>query len=166
MAWTTATTRATGFGVTAAVWNAELVDNMNFLKRVAYVEFTADVSVTATSVGTANQIVSAGAITYEASPHLIEFYCPRATNAAVVNHLILRDGTTVLGTLLSNAASANVAGVYARRDLTPTAASHTYNIASWNAAAGTWTYQALTGGATGDASTFLPGFIRVTRVPT
>lgn len=166
MPWTTATTRSSGFTVTATVWNSEHVDNMNFLKRVAFQTFGADVSVTATTVGTANQIVSAGAVTYEAVPHRICFYCPRATNAAVVNHLILRDSTTVIGTLMSHAASANVGGVYGETTLTPTAASHTYNVASWNAAAGTWTYQAGAGGAAGDTSTFLSGWIAVYRVPT
>ena len=165
MPWSDPATRSSGYTVTATNWN-EFANNFNFLAEVAYAEFTSDVSVTATTVGTANQIVSSGAITYEAVPHIIEFYCSRATNAAVVNHLILRDGTTVLGTLLSNAASANIAGIYARRRLTPTAASHTYNVASWNAAAGTWTYQAGTGGATGDTTTFFPGFIRIHRVPT
>lgn len=151
--------------VTAAQYNA-YGNSLRFLKRVAHQTFASDVSVTATAVGSANQIVSAGAITYEAVPHQIVFYCPRATNAAVVNHLILRDSTTVIGTLLSNAASANVSGVYAQAVLTPTAASHTYNVASWNAAAGTWTYQAGSGGAAGDTSTFLAGFISIYRIPT
>lgn len=165
MPWSNPATRSSGYSVTATNWN-ELANDLSFLAEVAYVEFTADVSVTATTVGTANQIVSAGAITYEAVPHIITFYCARVTNAAVVNHLILRDGTTVLGTLQSNAASSNVGGIFVPRRLTPTAASHTYNVASWNAAAGTWTYQAGTGGAAGDTTTFFPGFIRIHRVPT
>jgi hypothetical protein len=158
------TNRATGYKVTATDWNG-FGDNFEYLAEVAYAEFTADVAVTATAVGSANQIVSAGAIVYEAAPILIEFYCPQATQAAVQNFLLLRDGATVLGTISRFAASATAAPVYVQRRLTPTAASHTYNFAAWNAAAGTWTYQAGTGGTAGDATTDLPGFIRITRVP-
>ena len=166
MPWTTAVTRSSGFSVTAAIWNSEHVDNLNYLKRVAYTEFTADVNVTATTVGTANQIVSSGAITYEAVPHQIEFYCPRVDQAAVTSFLILRDGTTVLGTMARMAASQNEPGIWTCRVLTPTAASHTYNLAGYNGAAGTWTYNAGSGGAAGDATTDFPGFIAIYRVPT
>src|SRR4051812_44608637 len=98
MPWTTLSTHATGYLYTATdlnnAWN-----NLNFLAQVSYTEFTADVNITATTVGTANQIVSAGSITYEAVPHYIEFFSPRYTAAAGACNLILRDGTTVLGTL-------------------------------------------------------------------
>ena len=33
MAWTSTTTRATGYKVTAAVWNAEIVNNMTCLEE-------------------------------------------------------------------------------------------------------------------------------------
>lgn len=158
-------THATSYDVLASDWN-NIINYLNTLREVAYVEFTGDVTVTATTVAGANQIVSAGAITLEAVPHMIEFYCPQATQTGVQNFLILRDGTTVLGTLSRFAAGVSAAPVYACRRLTPTAASHTYNFASWNAAAGTWTYQAGTGGAAGDTTTDLPGFIRITRLPT
>jgi hypothetical protein len=166
MPWTTATTRATGFKVTAAVWNSEHVDNMNFLKEVAYAEFTADVSVTATTVGTANQIVSSGAATYEAVPHWIEFSCVRASSSTGALNVIVRDGTTVLGCLMFLPASTTIAPVRCRYRLTPTAASHTYNIAGWLSAAGTWVFETGTGGAAGTGNEAVPGSISVTRVPT
>lgn len=166
MAWTTAVTRATGYGVTATTWNTEHVDNMNFLKEVGYTSYTADVACTATTVGTANQIISSGAITYENVPHLIEFYCPRRVGASVSNFLIIRDSTTVLGTLARFGGSENMGGLYTMYRITPTAASHTYNVAAWNASAGTTTYEAGTGGTAGDASTDVAGFIRISRVPT
>jgi hypothetical protein len=165
MPWTTPTTRASGYKVTAANWN-ELVNDLAFLAEVAYVEFTADVSITATTVGTANQIVSAGAVTLEAVPHMIEFFCARYIPPAVATHVILRDGTTVLGTLTDVLASSDHGEKHLARRLTPTAASHTYNVAAWNGAAGTGTMKAGTGGAAGDGTTYLPGFIRVTRLPT
>lgn len=166
MPWTSAVTRTTGYGVTAAVWNSEHVDNMNFLKEVAYTQFTGNVSSTAITVGTAGQFVSAGAITYEDVPHLIEFYCPRFAIGAAGAYIILRDGTTVLGVLDWIEASAKRHAVYVARRLTPTAASHTYNIAAWLQAAGTITAEAGSGGAAGDNTAELPGFLRITRIPT
>lgn len=165
MPWSIPSTRSSGYTVTATNWN-EIANDLAFMAEVAYVEFTSDVSITATTVGTANQIVSAGAITYEAVPHLIEFFSPRWTAPAQVGNLILRDGTTVLGTLSQFVASQNHPDPYVARRLTPTAASHTYNVAAWLGGAGTGTMRAGTGGATGDATTFMPGFIRVTRIPT
>ena len=165
MPWTHISTHATGYLYTATdlnnAWN-----NLTFLEEVAYVEFTSDVSVTATTVGTANQIVSAGAITYEAVPHLIEFHVARYTAPAQATNFILRDGTTGLGTLTQIAASDNEGSLYRARRLTPTAASHTYNVAAWLGGAGTGTVKAGTGGTAGDGSTYLPGWIRVTRIPT
>lgn len=166
MAWhSSIPTRSSGYGVTATNWN-DLVDNLNYLAEVNYTEFTADVSITATTVGTANQIVSSGAITYTADPILIEFSCGRFNAPANATQLILRDGTTVLGTLAQIAASATVHPLYTARRLTPTAASHTYNVAAWVTTSGTGTVKAGTGGTAGDATTYLPGWIRITRVPT
>ena len=165
MPWSIPATRSSGYTVTATNWN-ELANNFAFLAQVAYVEFTSDVNITATTVGTANQIVSAGAITYEAVPHYIEFFSPRWTAPAQVGNLILRDGTTVLGTLSQFVASQNHPDPYVLRVVTPTAASHTYNVAAWLGGAGTGTMRAGTGGAAGDATTFMPGFLRITRIPT
>jgi hypothetical protein len=164
MPWSNPATRSTGYLVTATNWN-ELANDLSFLAQVAYVEFTANVTLSATAVGSANQIVSAGAITYEAVPHYIEFGCGRITAAAGATNLILRDGTTVLGTLAQLAASSTNHPVHRAVQLTPTAASHTYNVAGW-VASGSGTVLAGTGGAAGDQTTYLPGFIRVSRVPT
>lgn len=164
MPWVNPATRSSGFGVGPTQWN-ELVNNMLFLARVAYVEFNANVTLSGTTVGTANQIVSAGAITYEAVPHYIEFSCSRLNAAAGATNLILRDGTTVLGTLAQFAASSTNHPVSRCLEITPTAASHTYNVAGW-VASGSGTVLAGTGGAAGDGSTYLPGCIRISRVPT
>ena len=166
MAWTTATTRATNFEVTAAVWNSEHVDNMNFLKEVNYTEYTSGVNITATAVGSANQIVTSGAITYENVPHLIEFYCPRVTSSTGNCWVILRDSTTVLGVMARYPGSDNPGECKATRRLTPTAASHSYNVAGWLSASGTWVFNAGTGGAAGGDTENFPGYIRITRIPT
>ena len=79
--------------------STSLGNSLRFQKEIAYPEFNADVSTTATTVGTAIQIVSAGAFTYEASPILIEFCCGTVNPGANDCYVILRDSTTVLGTL-------------------------------------------------------------------
>jgi hypothetical protein len=80
---------STGELVTASQINA-LGNSLRFLKRIAYVEFTSDVNVSATTVGTANTIVSSGAITYENVPHLIEFWCAGVTSVGAITNIILR----------------------------------------------------------------------------
>jgi hypothetical protein len=165
MAWTTATTRSSGFAVTAAVWNAEHVDNMNFLKRVAYAEFTGDVSITATTVGTANSIVSAGAFTYEASTaYEIEFFCCLYSAPAQVTNIIIHDGSAVVGTIARVPASASQPLSLLWR-VSPGAGSKTYSVRAWLAGAGTGTMEAGSGGTSGDASSFLAGHIEVRRIP-
>lgn len=164
MAWTTATTRATGYTVTAAVWNAEHVGNMNHLTDVALATYTADVTVNATAVGSANQIVAAPSVTVEAVPHMLEFYCPHYSAPAQQTRVVVRASTTVLGTVARIGVS--ISGpVYACYYFTPTSGTRTYNIAAWLAGAGTGTMNAGTGGTAGDDTTDLNGFIRIRRVP-
>jgi hypothetical protein len=151
--------------VVTASWLDDVSKSFTHLEEVAYAEFTADVSVTATTVGTANQIVSAGAVTFEAVPHMIEVWISRIDAGTQTHFVILRDVTTVLGTLTWIPLSTVASGVHLMRRITPTAASHTYNVAGWNNAASTTTVQSGTGGAAGDAAAALPGFIRIWRVP-
>jgi len=165
MPWTHISTHATGYLYTAAdlnnAWN-----NLTFMEEIGYVSFTSDVSITATTAGTANQVVSLGAITYENVPTLIEFQAARYTAPAQQTWVLLRDGTTILGTLTNIASNDNEGGLYRFHRLTPTAASHTYNIAMYLGGAATGTVKAGTGGAAGDGTTYMPGFIRATRLPT
>lgn len=165
MPWTTAVTRATGFGVTASVWNTEHVDNMNYLKEVAYTQFTSPPNITATTEATANSIVSAGAITFENVPHLIEFKAPWIQPGAVGGDgiiMVLYDGTSIGRLDLFEADSAlRQVPYYTCHRLTPTAASHTYSVRAF-VPSGTGTVGAGTGGS----GNYMPGFIRITRVPT
>lgn len=151
--------------VTAAQLNA-LGNNHRFQAEVGYAETTSDTSVSGTTVGTANQVVSLGAISYDAVPTMFEFYAARATSAASIMNIILRDGSTVLGTLAQFASGEASAPIYAAQRFTPTAASHTYNVAAWIQSAGTWTIEAGAGGTAGNATTILPAWIRATRIPT
>ena len=153
--------------VTAAYLNG-LGNSLRFLKEVEYEQFTADVTVTATTEGTANSVVSASTLTYEAVPHMITFFCPgaRPDNGAAgrVLHVILYDSTTALGELAgptTPAAANDNHPIHAQFRITPTAASHTYNVKAWTSA-GTALIQAGAGGT----GTKVPGFIRVERIPT
>jgi hypothetical protein len=151
--------------VTAAYLN-QLGNSLRFLREVNYSEFTADVNVTATTVGSANQIITSGAITYENVPHLIEFFCPNVTSVGADLYVILRDSTTVLGTINILLAGSGGHGIYAARRLTPSAASHTFNVAGWLGSADTVVIEAGSGGTAGNDTTPFPGFIRIRRVPT
>ena len=123
MAWTSTTTRATGFLVTAAVWNAEIVNNMTHLEEVAYATIVADVSVTATSEASPTEVVSSGAITYEAVPHMIEWFCsavaPGAGNTTIIS---LWDASTQINRIAEHADDMAPSIGWVR--ITPTAASH------------------------------------------
>lgn len=165
MPWVDPATRATGYKVTASNWN-DYANNFNYLAEIGYAEITSGASSSATTVGTAVQVVTLGAITYEAVPTLIEFYTPRLTPAANTTYLILRDGTTVIGVMGDAAAAANPFPVYAAHRFTPTAASHSYNIAMWLGGAGTATVNAGSGGTAGDATARFPAWMRATRLPT
>lgn len=165
MAWTSSIpTRATTYDVLASDYNV-FVNNFNFLAEIGYAEITANVASSATTVGTAVQVVSLGAITYQNAPTLFEFACPRLNaSAANTTFLILRDGTTVIGTLADPAATTVQSPVYISRRITPTAASHSYNVALWNVS-GTSTVLANAGGAAGDATALFPAWMRASRIP-
>lgn len=165
MPWTSGTTRTAGLSITAAIWNAAVEDNNTFLKRVGFQTYTADATINTATVGTAVQIVSLGAITYTADPHYIEFYTPHYAAPAQATFFILRDSTTVIGTIARTAVDED-GPIYVKYPITPTAASHTYNIAAWNNAASTGTVNAGTGGAAGDTTTDLNGWMAASRVPT
>lgn len=165
MAWVNPSTQTSGHLVTAGNWNT-FVNNFLHIDEIIYAEFTADQSITATTVGTAQQIVGSGSRTYEAVPTLIEFYCPRYTAAVNTCNVILKDGSTVIGTIAQLAGSQNSSPFYTATRITPTAATHLYQISAWVSAAATGTFKAGTGGAAGDATSFMPGWIRCSRIAT
>jgi hypothetical protein len=125
-------------------------------EEIAYVEFTSNVSITGTG---AVDIVSSGAITYTATPIIIEFWCRAATAGPSANlRLLFMDGATELARMAAWATNFTEQDVYAKRRLTPSAASHTYKFAGQNVGSQTSTIVAGAGGAGVD----IPGFIRIT----
>ncbi len=127
--------------------------------ELAYVEFTSNVTVSASSAASPTDVVSSGAITYAATRICIEFFAPivEPSSGDFIN-LTLWDASTQLGDLTSvSLSSTRDVPVMVRRFLTPTAASHTYRIRAYR-----FTNNGTIYGNAGTANTYMPGYIRVT----
>lgn len=131
--------------------------------ELAYVEFTSTVTITASTEGSAQSVVSAGALSFDGSTIArIEFFSPSGVIQGANENLFLElfDGSTALGWIVvlsgTGSAAMNFA-VYGVRQLTPSNGSHTYNVKGYTTNGGSQDVKAGTGGA----ATYLPGFIRV-----
>jgi len=132
-----------------------------------YVEFTANVSVSATTEGTANTVVTGSSITLDGNTTVVvEFFSSqsRPTGTAAAQLIfVLFDGATVLGTFgVQNSPAANNAYepvLLSRRIATPSAGAHQYIVKAY-VTSGT----GLVVGGAGGTGVNLPGYIRVTRV--
>lgn len=132
-----------------------------------YSQFTAAVSITATTEGTSNTVVTANAVTFDGSTTvMIEFYAPhaRADTAAAARSLNLymfEDGSSIgrVAAMLTPAANSDNKPVHVVLRRTPSNGSHTYSIRGF-VNAGTGSVTAGIGGSGQD----VPGFIRITKV--
>jgi hypothetical protein len=157
-----------GFNATMDAINALLVAGAIFPgHELAYVEFNANVTVTATTAAGANTVVSAGSVVFDGTPVWVEFFAiaaqlPATAGAAMAIDL-WNDSTDlgILGDITTPAAVASGPSVLLRRKVTPTAAAHTFSVRAWMAAGGAITGTVVAGG--GGASVALPGFIRITK---
>lgn len=148
--------------VVTAAWLTSVSQSLAYLEDVGYQEFVANVAVTATTEAGAATVVSLPPITFEAVPHMIEFFAPRIVSGVAALRVALFEGATSLGLIASLDASGDAYAAVHRRKLTPTAGSHTYSIRAWNASAATSNFGA---GAGGTGVTLLPGYIRAFRIP-
>ena len=146
--------------------NSQIVNSLD--AEVAYAEFTSDVSITATTEGTANTIVTAPSFTADGvSAYLIEFYSVAVEpNSAVAGRSVglwlYQDGASIgsIGTALSQVASITYyATMVARRRIMPAAGTHTYSIRG-SCSAVSATVHAGVGGI--GANT--PGYIRISKI--
>jgi hypothetical protein len=131
--------------------------------QLAYVEFTSSVTISATTEGTAQDVVSSGAVTYAAVATIIEFSCPVIEPVTFATppgiFFILQDGATVLGRLAffgPGAAVQSDDSPRLSRQLTPSAGSHTYKVTAYRLNQN-WTVAAGSGGT----GAYVPGYIRV-----
>jgi hypothetical protein len=133
-----------------------------------YVQFTAPVSITATTEGTANTVVTGASVAYDGSTVVyVEFFAPNAqpevTATGQAMSFVLLDGASVLAGFYTRirtpgSAAALQVPINARRRLTPSAGSHQYIVKAF-VSTGTGSVNAGAGG-TGD---YPPGFIRVVK---
>lgn len=163
MAWTTPRTWVAGETLTAALLNTHLRDNMNVVPiELGTTEFTANVTVSATTEAGATTVVTAPAITFDGTTvALIEFFAPYVdSSAAPVLTFVLYDGAAsigIFGGITITAASNRYLARLTRR-LTPSNAAHTYSIRAF-VSSGT----AVVNAGAGGVGVNLPGFIKVTR---
>lgn len=151
-------TWTTGELVGASHFNQDVRDNGKELWReIAYVESSSSVSTTSTTEGGGGVAVTSGVITYAARPTLIEFFAPQFQSYNSI--LTLYDSASVLGRLggtVSGSSGSFDTPVMVARRLTPSAASHEYQV-KLHAVSGT----ARVAGGAGGSATDLPMFIRV-----
>lgn len=131
MSWTTPRTFVAGEVETAAIFNAHLRDNLNFLKSGVALSTE---STTASAAVSAETVVASQAFTADGSTLVAVEFTASAVLKSVATDLfnvILYDGPTAgSGTALAVWASGNVGtttpGIYVRKILTPSAGAHTY----------------------------------------
>ncbi len=137
-----------------------------------YVQYTSNVSITATTEATANVVVTSNAVTYDGSTIvMIDYFTPTAvpqlTAGALLDFYLYEKvgagAAASIGLLgeIAQPAGANVIEVPPRltRRMTPSAASIIYSIRA-RTTSGTATIAAGAGGSTA----VMPGFIRITKV--
>jgi PKD repeat protein len=150
-------------GTTKKITGANLMASMPGYE-IAYAQITSPVTISATTEGAAQDVVSSGAVTYDGTAVYIEFYAPRVdVGAAAETILVLQDGATALGWIGYFSVGA-VTAIQQRtparlsRKLTPSAGSHTYKITGFRVTVN-GTVQAGAGGS----AAFMPAYIRVTK---
>lgn len=131
--------------------------------ELAYTEYTANVTISATVEASATTIVTASSLDLDGQAILVEFYCPRLDVADTADDVLLTlwDGSTDLGRLSWQIVTgADIAWpVHLARKITPTVGSHTYSVRGWKVGAGS----AVANAGSGTSGSLLPGFIRVSR---
>lgn len=127
---------------------------------LTHVEITANVTITATTEGTANVGITAGTVTYDgATPVRVEVYAGRLAKGTSWISDCLHDGSASIGYFMAaTAASVDRVPYYAVRRFTPPAGSRAYSWRLWvDAGSG-----AVVAGA-GSVGAQAPAFIRVVR---
>lgn len=132
-----------------------------------YVQKTTNTTITATTEGGADTVLTGNAVTYDGSTIvMVEWWSPQVSTPAAsggITLVALYEGATILGYFNGPTAQAVANEAYGsqsgRYRFTPSAASHTYHIKAL-VTTGTGT---VSGGA-GGTGAFLPTFMRITKV--
>lgn len=134
-------------------------------QELVYNEFTADVTISATTEATGNTVVTATSVEYDGKPVLVEFFAPSVQVGASGQVIIdLWDDTASaslghLATYVNPVASThNYGAACGQRRLSPAAGARVYSVRAWRATA-----NGVVAANTGGTGKNLPGFIRITR---
>jgi hypothetical protein len=129
--------------------------------QVDYVPKTSDTSITATSEGTANTVITGTSQAYLNVAYQVHFFCPQvALGAGGTITIVLLRGATVLGqSVYKYDAGTSDSGIKVEVQDTPAASTFSYVVKAFRTTAD-GTVKAGAGGA----GTLLPAFLRVTRV--
>lgn len=165
----TAARMAAGADYTMLRWRAAATNGVEAVfppgYELDYAEITSDASITATSEGTPNTVITGNSVTYDGTAVWVEFYTNslRTDSGAAARSLtvFLVEDSTVKGNMAfirtPAAAFLNAGGTF-RRKLTPAAGAHTYVIKAY-VSAGTGLVSAGAGG-TGAG---MPAYLRVVK---
>jgi hypothetical protein len=130
--------------------------------ELLYSQIVANVSITATTQATAQNVVNPGNVTYDGAAVWVEFYAPGFLAPAVASGQIvctLWDANTDLSMNMAASYSPSAIGAQVvalgRRKITPTAGAHNYNVRAWISPSGAGTIVA--------GSVYPPAYLRVTR---
>lgn len=120
--------------------------------------FTAPVTVSGTTSGTADTVVTSPAITCTGGKVDVEFYAPsvQCGAASSVTIELWQDGA--MESVIAYSQTATSGPVRALRTLTPTAGSHTWVVKAYRGAAN----GSIAAGAGGGAGASAPGLLRIT----
>jgi hypothetical protein len=141
-------------------WNAAHVIELDYAQR------TSNLSVTATTEGGADTIVTGNSVSYDGSTVvLIEFFAinvrANQTAAASIDFVLFEDGSSIgiIGRVTETSVQNTGRPIHLSRRMTPASGSHTYSMRAY-VSTGTGFVVAGAGGS----GQFMPGFIRITKV--
>lgn len=134
--------------------------------EIHYTEITSPIDIVSTTEATGTTILSPGAISFDGTPVLVEFFCLARTQSTASSAMVfsLFEGATQITELTGFITTSTVTAVmtfYAQYRFTPSNASHTYTVTAYvGSTSGTPRVNAGSGGTGGDP----PAFIRFTKV--
>lgn len=131
--------------------------------EVDYTEFTSNVSITATTEGTATTVVTASAFTADGtSAYLIEFFSPQArpvsSPGGTLTVYLYEDGSSI-GRICGVVQNGEFNPLYGVRRKVPSNASHTYSVRAADSGG-----SGQIGAGSGGSGNVMPGFIRITKL--
>jgi hypothetical protein len=138
-----------------------LVGTVDIGTTVSYVQFTANVTISGTTEGTATNIVSAATFVPDGSTYFVEFYSPQVIPAnADFIVFCLYDNSAFVDRIANYSSVTNVnQPLTCKRRVTPTLVPHLYEVRGFRGAT-----NGTVGAGAGGTGVLAPGFILITKV--